>query len=63
MSRAVAEGIFLAEKEPEVLADADGILSQAPQDVLIIREGLLRRIWFYFEDNKPVFLLSTNFNL
>jgi hypothetical protein len=45
------EGLYLAEKEPEVLTTDDGTSTPAPQDVLIIREGLLKQIWFYYENN------------
>ncbi len=41
------EGIFFAESEP---------VTQSPgsftQDVIIIREGLLKKIWFYYENNQ-----------
>ncbi len=45
------EGIYLAEKEPELIdIDEEGTAVQAPQDILIIREGLLKKIWFYYEN-------------
>ena len=45
------EGIYLAEKEPELIdTDDEGNAVQAPQDILIVREGLLKKIWFYYEN-------------
>lgn len=45
------EGIYLSEKEPELIDVTDeGEPVQAPQDILIIREGLLKKIWFYYEN-------------
>ena len=46
------EGIFLAEREGLSMLDADGNTVIAPTDVLIIRETLLRKIWFYYENNQ-----------
>lgn len=46
------EGVYLAEKEPEALFDSDGNLLEVPQDILIIRENLLKQVWFYFENGK-----------
>ncbi len=44
------EGLYMAEKEPVQLTDEDGTVVQAPLDVLLIREGLLNKIWFYFQN-------------
>jgi hypothetical protein len=46
------EGVYLAEKEPEVLFDGSGNPISTPQDILLIRENLLKQIWFYFENNR-----------
>lgn len=46
------EGIYLAEKEPEALLNEDGTVQEVPRDTIIIRENLLKKIWFYFEDGK-----------
>lgn len=46
------EGLFLSEREPLVVVGTGGTLVAAPQDVLLIRENLLKRIWFYFENGK-----------
>jgi hypothetical protein len=46
------EGIFLAEREALVIANPDGTKATAPPDVMIIRENLLKKIWFYFENGR-----------
>ena len=46
------EGIFTAEREALSSLDSEGKIQEAPQDVLLIREKLLKKIWFYFEDGK-----------
>lgn len=46
------EGIYLAEKEPEALTDQQGNTIEVPQDIILMRENLLKRIWFYFENDR-----------
>lgn len=46
------EGLYLAEKEPEALFDEDGQVEDVPRDTIIIRENLLKKIWFYYENEK-----------
>lgn len=46
------EGIYLAEKQPEPLFDADGNVIEVPQDIIIIRENLAKKVWFYFENGR-----------
>ncbi|MBI2520215.1 MAG: hypothetical protein HYV97_07350 [Bdellovibrio sp.] len=46
------EGVYLAEREPLVVVANGGALQQAPQDVLLVRENLLRKIWFYYENGQ-----------
>lgn len=46
------EGLYLAEKEPEALLDEDGNVEDVPRDTIIIRENLLKKIWFYYENEK-----------
>lgn len=46
------EGIFLAERESLSMLDSEGNTIIAPTDVLIIRENLLKKIWFYYENNQ-----------
>ncbi len=48
------EGVYLSEREPESYTTPDGQTSEKPQDVLIIRENLLKKIWFYIENGTPV---------
>jgi hypothetical protein len=44
------EGIYMGEKETEVFADG----SVSPQDIILIREGLLRSIWFYIQNEQHI---------
>ena len=46
------EAIYLAVKEKEVLYDNDGNIVETPDDILIIREGLLKQIWFYYQNGQ-----------
>ena len=46
------EGIFLAERESLSMLDSSGSTIIAPTDVLIVRENLLKKIWFYYENNQ-----------
>ncbi|MBT3583827.1 MAG: hypothetical protein HN509_02890 [Halobacteriovoraceae bacterium] len=46
------EGIYLAVREPVRLTDDTGTVVTAPDDILIIRENLLEKIWFYSENNQ-----------
>ncbi|WP_127716048.1 hypothetical protein [Halobacteriovorax sp. HLS] len=46
------EGIYMSIKEPELLTNNDNTPVLAPQDILIIRENLLKKIWFYYENGQ-----------
>ncbi len=46
------EGLYIALKEEEILNTSSGTAVPAPQDILFIREGLLRQIWFYYENGQ-----------
>ena len=46
------EGIYLSEREPLVIIGDNGQATPAPPDYMIIREGLLKKIWFYYENGK-----------
>lgn len=46
------EGLFMSEREPIVIPNGDGTFDLAPNDFLMIREGQLKKIWFYFENNQ-----------
>lgn len=46
------EGIFLAEREALAMLDSSGNTIIAPTDIIIIRESLLKKIWFYYENNQ-----------
>ena len=46
------EGLYAAEREALSSLDSEGKIQEAPQDILLIREKLLKKIWFYFENGK-----------
>jgi len=46
------EGIYMAVKEPELLTNQDDTPVLAPTDIIIIRENLLKKVWFYYENNQ-----------
>ena len=48
------EAIYMSEREPQVLLTDEGQYIAAPSDVQLIREGLLKKVWFYFENGVPV---------
>jgi len=60
------EAVYLAERQPIKLkkTSSTGVVTyeMAPQDVLIIRESLLKSVWFYRENGKniPADNLSAN---
>ncbi|MEK6625642.1 MAG: hypothetical protein AABY86_11775 [Bdellovibrionota bacterium] len=45
------EGLYIGEREPLVMVN-DGKLEQAKQDIIFIRENLLHKIWFYYENGQ-----------
>ncbi len=46
------EGLFIGLKEEEILSTTSGAIVPAPTDILFIRESQLKKIWFYYENNK-----------
>ena len=48
------EAIYMSEREPQVLLNEEGEYVAAPSDVQLIREGLLKKVWFYFENGVPI---------
>lgn len=46
------EGLFMSEREPIVIPNGDGTFDMAPNDFMMVREGLLKKIWFYFENGQ-----------
>ena len=57
------EGVYLSERESLAVTNDSGIPEEARQDILIIRETLLKKIWFYYENNQhlePDEITSTN---
>ena len=43
------EGLWIARRDPETLLDSNGNPYDAPNDWIFIREGILKKIWFYVE--------------
>jgi hypothetical protein len=48
------EAIYMAVREKEPFYDLDGNFIEAPDDVILIRESELNKIWFYFENGTPM---------
>jgi hypothetical protein len=46
------EAIYLGKKEPVSLPDDSGNMVTQPDDILIIRQGILEKIWFYYENGQ-----------
>ncbi|MBF0301120.1 MAG: hypothetical protein HQK51_20600, partial [Oligoflexia bacterium] len=46
------EGLYMAVSEPVKLTDQNGNIVTAPINYLLIREGLLKKIWFYYNINE-----------
>ena len=46
------EGLYLGVREPITITDGDGNQIEAPQGLVLIREGLLKQIWFYYENGR-----------
>lgn len=48
------EGIYLAVRETLTTTDGSGTTILATDDYLIIREGLLKKVWFYFQNGQHI---------
>lgn len=48
------EGLYLAVKESESLTDSNGDVTELPPDYLLMREGLLKQLWFYMDNGTPI---------
>jgi hypothetical protein len=46
------EALYMSIKENEVTIDDNGNVVLAPNDYLLIREGLLKQIWFYIQNGQ-----------
>ncbi|MCK5074294.1 MAG: hypothetical protein KAQ98_12765 [Bacteriovoracaceae bacterium] len=46
------EGVYFAKREAMSLTNTDGTVTTAPDDIIIIRETLLKKIWFYYENGQ-----------
>ncbi len=53
------EGLYLGVKQTEAVV-LDGQIFTSPEDYIIIREGLLKQIWFYFENEQAIAPTSVN---
>lgn len=56
------EGVWLAQKEAECYKDSSNAWQPVPDDILIIRENLLKKIWFYVKNGKEIEPTETIFN-
>ena len=48
------EALYLAVKESESITDSNGTVTDMPPDYLLIREGLLKQLWFYLSNGTPI---------
>ncbi len=48
------EAIYIGAREKEVLYNPDGTVTEIPQDLILIKESILKQIWFYIENNLKV---------
>jgi hypothetical protein len=48
------EGIFVGRRDKQVLYKPDGTTQEVPQDLILIQESILKRIWFYYYNGIPV---------
>ncbi len=56
------EGIWLAQKEAECYTDSSNVQQPVPDDIIIIREHLLKKIWFYNNNGQPTEPTESIFN-
>jgi hypothetical protein len=45
------EAIFIGSREKQTLYNPDGTTTEIPPDIILIKESLLKQIWFYIENN------------
>jgi hypothetical protein len=45
------EGIYVGVKRPEVVVGSNGSSIQGPEDIILIREQDLKRVWYYLDAN------------
>lgn len=46
------EGLYMAIKETETTTDENGNVTVASNDYLLIREGMLKKVWFYYQNGQ-----------
>ncbi len=56
------EGIWAAQKEAECYINGQGEQAAVPDDVILIREHLLKKIWFYVKNGQPTEPTESIFN-
>lgn len=44
------EGLYIAKKEAQTVANPDGTTGVAPENYILIRESKVKKIWFYIEN-------------
>ena len=47
------EGLYFATKDPETVEDENHNQIPVPNDIMLIRENLLTKIWFYYDQVDP----------
>ncbi len=56
------EAVYIGAREKETLTNPDGTTTEIPPDIILIKESVLKEIWFYYENNlvvKPDDVTST----
>lgn len=48
------EAIYIGAREKEILTNPDGTITEIPPDIILMKESVLKRIWFYYENNLVV---------
>jgi len=48
------EGVYLARREASTYIDASGNAVCLPDDITIVRETDLRKVWFYYKNGQPI---------
>ncbi len=56
------EAIYLSQRENESYVDQNGEVITIPIDIIIIRENLLKKVWFYFENGRHIIPDETTAN-
>lgn len=46
------EALYIGVREPRTITDSDGNTISAPDDIILVRESVLKKIWFYYQNGK-----------